>query len=90
MDVKQIYDFTNKAVQQATGESALLLEDLSNIASVGDTIFNANALDKYVDALVNHIGRVVCVNRSYRGVLANLQVDRWEFGSVMEKIAMAK
>ena len=90
MDVKQIYDFTNKAVEQATGESALLLEDLSNIASVGDTIFNANALDKYVDALVNHIGRVVCVDRRYQGVLANLQVSQWEFGSVMEKISMSQ
>lgn len=90
MDVKQIYDFTNKAVEQATGESALLLEDLSNIASVGDAIFNANALDKYVDALVNHIGRVVCVDRRYQGVLANLQVSQWEFGSVMEKISMSQ
>lgn len=88
MDVKQIYDFTNKAVEQATGESALLQEDLSNIVEVGTAIFNANALDKYVDALVNHIGRVVCVTRAYRGILASLQVDAWEFGSVMEKITM--
>ena len=88
MDVKQIYDFTNKAVEQATGESALLQEDLSNIVEVGTAIFNANALDKYVDALVNHIGRVVCVTRAYQGILATLQVDAWEFGSVMEKITM--
>ena len=88
MDVKQIYDFTNKAVEQAIGESALLQEDLSNIVEVGTAIFNAKALDKYVDALVNHIGRVVCVTRAYRGILASLQVDAWEFGSVMEKITM--
>ena len=88
MEVKQVYDFTNKAVEQATGENALLQEDLSNVADVGTAIFNANALDKYVDALVNHIGRVVCVARAYTGVYAKLQMDAWEFGSVMEKITM--
>lgn len=88
MEIKQVYDFVNKAVQQAIGESALLKEDLSNVVALGDAILNANALDKYVDALVNHIGRVVCVNREYRGIYAKLQMDAWEFGSVMEKITM--
>lgn len=88
MEVKQVYDFVNKAVEQATGESGLLQEDLSNVVEVGTAIFNANALDKYVDALVNHIGRVVFVARAYSGVYAKLQMDAWEFGSVMEKISM--
>lgn len=88
MEIKQVYDFVNKAVEQATGESALLKEDLSNVVDLGTAILNANALDKYVDALVNHIGRVVCVNREYRGIYAKLQMDAWEFGSVMEKITM--
>lgn len=88
MDVKQVYQITNDAVAQATGESELLQEDLSNIVDVGNAIFNANALDKYVDALVNHIGRVVFVVRKYNGVYAKLQMDAWEFGSVLEKITM--
>ena len=88
MEVKQVYDFVNKAVQQAIGETAIIEEDLSNVVEVGDAIFNANALDKYVDALVNHIGKCIFVTRPYRGVLANLQMDAWEFGSVLEKITM--
>ena len=88
MDVKQIYDFTNKAVAQAIGDTAILEEDLSNIVEIGTAILNANALDKYVDALVNHIGRVVFVTRAYRGVYASLQMDAWEFGSVLEKVTM--
>lgn len=88
MEVKQVYQITNDAVAQATGESELLQEDLSNIVDVGNAIFNANALDKYVDALVNHIGRVVFVVRKYNGVYAKLQMDAWEFGSVLEKITM--
>lgn len=88
MDVKQIYDVVNKAVAQAIGDSAIIQEDLGNIVEVGTAILNANALDKYADALVNHIGRVVFVNRAYRGVYAKLQMDAWEFGSVLEKVTM--
>lgn len=88
MEIKQVYDFVNKAVEQATGQTGLIKEDLSNVADMGTAILNANALDKYVDALVNHIGRVVCVARDYKGIYASLQMDAWEFGSVMEKITM--
>lgn len=88
MDIKQVYNFVNDAVEQATGQSGLLKEDLSNVVETGDAVFNANALDKYVDALVNHIGRVVCVTRAYSGIYASLQMDAWEFGSVLEKISM--
>lgn len=86
MDVKQIYDFTNYAVEQATGQSALLKEDLSNVVEIGDAVMNANALDKYVDALVNHIGKMIFVTRVYNGVFAKLQMNEWEFGSVLEKV----
>ena len=86
MDVKQIYDFTNYAVEQATGQTALLKEDLSNVVEIGDAVMNANALDKYVDALVNHIGKMIFVSRVYNGVFAKLQMDSWEFGSVLEKV----
>ena len=88
MEVKQVYDFVNKAVEQATGQSALLQEDLSNVVDTGTAILNANALDKYADALVNVIGRFVFVTRKYRGVYAKLQMDNWEFGSVLEKVTM--
>ena len=88
MEIKQVYDFVNKAVEQATGQTGLIKEDLSTVVDMGEAVMNANALDKYVDALVNHIGRVVCVTRDYRGVYAKLQMDAWEFGSIMEKITM--
>lgn len=88
MDVKQVYEFTNNAVLQATGQSDLLKEDLTNVVEVGDAVLNANALDKYVDALVNHIGRMIFVTRKYTGVYAKLQMDSWEYGSVLEKVTM--
>ena len=88
MEVKQVYEIVNDAVKQATGQEALVKEDLSNVVEIGDAVLNANALDKYVDALVNHIGRMIFVTRPYRGVYARLQMDSWEFGSILEKVTM--
>lgn len=89
MDVKQIYDFVNTAVEEALGESGLVAEDLSNVVDVGNAVFNANAVDRYVKAIINKIGKTIVVNRPYgggapKGVLR----DGWEFGSVLEKIAV--
>ena len=56
MDFKQVYDFTNETVKEVLGETAVVNEDLSNIVDIGTQIFNANALDKYVNALVDSEG----------------------------------
>lgn len=86
MEVKQVHTLTNTATQEALGESAVVLEDLSNIVDIGTEIFNANAVDRYVRSLVNQIGRIVFVNRPYSGSVPSVLMDGWEFGSVMEKI----
>ena len=87
MEVKQVYEFVNSATQEAIGDSAILTEDLSNVVDIGTAIFNANAFDKYVKSLVNHIGKVIFVNRPYRGSAPSVLMDAWEFGSVLEKIS---
>lgn len=86
MEVKQIYQLVNTTTQEILGESAVVKEDLSNIVDIGTSVFNANAIDKYVKSLVNHIGRVIFVNRPYIGSAPSVLMDSWEFGSVLEKI----
>lgn len=86
MEIKQVYNFVNTATEEALGRSGVVNEDLSNIVDVGDELFNSNAVDRYVRALVNHIGRVIFVNRAYAGSAPSVLMDGWEFGSVMEKI----
>ena len=87
MEVKQVYEFVNNAALEAIGESAVLQEDLSNVVDLGAAIFNGEAFDKYVKSLVNHIGKVVFVNRPYRGSAPSVLMDAWEYGSVVEKIS---
>ena len=86
MEVKQVYEFVNDAALESIGESAVLNEDLSNVVDVGEAVFNGEAFDKYVKSLVNHIGKVIFVNRPYRGSAPSVLMDAWEYGSVVEKI----
>ena len=87
MEIKQVYDFVNNATSETIGDSILLNEDLSNVVDVGEAIFNANAFDAYVRTLVNHIGRVVFVNRPYRGSAPSVLMSAWEYSSVVQKIS---
>lgn len=87
MKIEQIYEFVNVATNEALGEGVVVHEDLSNIVTVGEAVFNANAMDKFVKALVNRIGRVIFVNRVYRGSAPSVMMDGWEYGSVLQKVA---
>lgn len=86
MEVKQIYELLNGVTKEVLGKEALVTEDLSNVVDLGTELFNANAVDKYVKSLVNHIGKVVFVNRAYQGGVPSVLMSGWEFGSVLEKI----
>lgn len=86
MEVKQIYDIMNTVTDEVLGTENLVKEDLSNIVDIGTEIFNASAVDNYVKSLVNHIGKVVFVNRPYAGSAPSVLMDGWEFGSVLQKI----
>ena len=87
MDVKQIYQLVNSATQEVLGESALLKEDLGNLVDIGTALFNANAVDAYARKLVNHVGRMVFVNRPYAGGVPSVLMDSWLYGSVLEKVS---
>lgn len=87
MEVKQIYTLLNNVTNEVLGKNDLINEDLTNIVDMGTEIFNANAVDNYVKSLVNHIGKVVFVNRPYSGKVPSVLMDSWEFGSVLEKIS---
>lgn len=87
MTVAQIYNIINPITKEILGETAVVNEDLSNIVDIGKEIFDATDVDNYVKSLVNHIGRVIFVNRPYSGGAPSVLMDGWEYGSVLEKIS---
>ena len=86
MEVKQIYQIVNESLVETLGKDDLITEDLQGIVDAGSAIFNANAFDRFVRALINHIGKVVFVNRPYSGSAPSVLMDDWRYGSILEKI----
>lgn len=87
MKVTQIYDIVNATTEEVLGRTEVVQEDLSNIVDVGNEIIDTDNLDNYVKKLVNHIGKVVFVNRAYEGGVPSVMMDSWEYGSVLEKVS---
>lgn len=86
MTVQQIYTLMNTVTSEIIGKSDVVKEDLSNVVDVGKELFSNTDVDNYVKSLVNHIGKVIFVNRPYTGNVPSMMMDSWEFGSVLEKI----
>lgn len=87
MNVKQIYTIINSVSGEVLGRTDIVSDDLTGIVALGTEVFNQNAVDNYVKSLVNHIGKVIFVNRPYAGKVPSVLMDAWEFGSVLEKIS---
>lgn len=90
MKVSQIHEIINTVTKEVLGQENILNEDLTNVVDVGTAVFNSDNVDNYVKSLVDHIGKVVFVDRPYSGLMKSVLMDGWEYGAVLEKISMAK
>lgn len=87
MKVTQLHTLINVVTQELLGETAVVAEDLSNVVDIGKQVIDSDNVDNYVKKLVNHIGKVVFVNRLYAGGVPSVLMDSWEYGSILEKIS---
>lgn len=87
MKVTQLHELVNVTMQEVLGSETVVNEDLTNVVDLGNEIIDTDNLDHYVKKLVNHIGKVVFVNRVYNGSAPSVLMDSWEFGSILEKIS---
>lgn len=87
MKVTQVYEILNSITEEILGDSVVVQEDLSNVVEIGRAFENLeNGVDNYVRRLQDHIGRMVFVDRVYRGRAPRVLMDGWEYGSIMEKV----
>lgn len=89
MKVEQIYGLINEMTEEHLGDSIVVEEDLSNIVAIGEQFENVIGLDNFVRSLVDHVGRMVFVDRVYGGRAPSVLVDGWEYGSILEKISVS-
>ena len=87
MKVTQLFELVNIATKETLGTETVVNEDLTNIVDIGKEIINTDNVDNFVKKLVNHIGKVVFVNRAYKGGVPSVFMDSWEYGSILEKIS---
>lgn len=87
MEVKQVFNIVNEVTRSLIGETEVVNEDLSNIVDIGNTIENVAGIDNYVKKLVDHIGKMIFVDRPYSGSVPSVLMDGWEYGSILEKVS---
>lgn len=88
MKFNQISTILNAINKEVIGETEIVTEDLSNIVSVGRTVFEDNStnLNEYCKKLVDRIGRTWFDNKMFKPNTPNIMVDSNEYGSIIQKI----
>lgn len=85
MTITQIYSLLNQTMEEVSGQSDLVAENLTNIVDIGKSVFDNNWKDPYTNSLINRIGKMVFVDRVYSGYAPSVLKDAWEYGSIMTK-----
>lgn len=88
MKVENVAEIVNSLSEQFLGETAVVSVDLSNVVDVGREILTLGEKDyeNFMGTLVDHIGKVVFVNRPYSGSVPSVLMDSWEYGAILQKI----
>lgn len=91
MKVTQIASVLNLTIEkEITGQVDLIKEDLSNIVDVGKAVTSlfqsGNDVNSFVSTLIDQIGKVQFVDRTYRSQAPNILKDSFEYGSILMKV----
>lgn len=78
-------------VNQVTGKAVVAKEDLSDIVDIGETVLsytsqsNAN-FDNFMKKLIDQVGKIMFVDRTYTSQAPDILKDGWEYGSILQKV----
>lgn len=96
MKINQVATILNSINSEMAGETAItsVNEDLSNIVDVGQELTAGqtditNFFENYGKKLIDKVGRLVVVDRTYKSTAPNIQRDSWDFGSILEKVRVS-
>lgn len=86
MKVEQIYQVVNTLTKQYIGDEAIEVVDNASLIDIGSKVINLDNLDKYVNSLIDQIGKIMFVDRVYSSKVPSLYMEAWEYGAILEKI----
>lgn len=97
MKIKQLAEVLNGTlsttgiIDQVTGEAVVAKEDLSDIVDIGKAVLdytgagNAN-FDSFMRNLIDQVGKIMFVDRTYTSQAPDILKDGWEYGSILQKV----
>lgn len=87
MKVAQIYSIVNEVAKQTLGESAVSVVDTSTFIALGNSIVSSDTdTDRFLNALVDRIGKTIFSTRRYSGNGSKLVRNLFEYGCIVQKI----
>jgi len=86
MKLTQVYEILSDITKEVLGKEEVLNEDLSNVVDIGGKFSDIMGYDKFVNKLIDKVGRTIFVDKIYKGRVPKLLMDSWEYGSILEKI----
>lgn len=89
MAFKQIATLVNQVYNQSIGNGTGVVVNNKDVISLGKDIISSNTnMEKFMDTLVQRIGKVIFVDRKYRSIYNDLELDEFSYGNVVQKISV--
>lgn len=87
MDTNQIYTIVNEVNAEAFGTDAIDVIDAQGLVSLGDAVLSSTTnTEAFLNTLIQRIGRTIISFRQYRNKLADMVVNDFEYGAILQKI----
>lgn len=87
MNTNQIYTIVNEVNAEAFGSDAIDVIDAQGLISLGDAVLSSTGnTEAFLNTLVQRIGRTIISFRQYRNKLADMVVNDFEYGAILQKI----
>lgn len=87
MNTNQIYTIVNEVNAEAFGSEAIDVIDAQGLISLGNTVLSSTTnTEAFLNTLVQRIGRTIISFRQYRNKLADMVVNDFEYGAILQKI----
>lgn len=89
MTTNQIYTVVNDVVKQGTALANHTVVDTQSFVSLGNDILSSSTnTESFLNTLVQRIGKSIFSFREYRNKLGDMVKDDFEFGAIVQKVAV--
>ena len=87
MTTTQIYALVNAVNTEAFGAQAISVQDPAGMISLGNAVLSSSTnTEAFLNTLIQRIGRTIISFRKYQNKLADMVMDDFEWGAIVQKI----